>query len=72
MFQKFPEILLVGATYNVNGVGMPLYCLMRMVSDMVELSSMLQQPKKMWSTFVRLFRPSKMKIRLGLQYVLQL
>ena len=28
LFQKFPEILLVDATYNVNGVGMPLYCLM--------------------------------------------
>ena len=27
-FQKFPEILLVDATYDVNGVGMPLYCLM--------------------------------------------
>lgn len=28
LFQKFPEISLVDATYNVNGVGMPLYCLM--------------------------------------------
>ena len=28
MFHKFPEILLVDATYNANGVGMPLYCLM--------------------------------------------
>ena len=28
LFQKFPEILLIDATYNVNGVGMPLYCLM--------------------------------------------
>ena len=28
LFQKFPEILLVDATYNVNGVGMPLYCVM--------------------------------------------
>ena len=28
MKQKFPEILLVVATYNVNGVGMPLYFLM--------------------------------------------
>ena len=28
LFDKFPEILLVDATYNVNGVGMPLYCLM--------------------------------------------
>ena len=28
LFHKFPEILLVDATYNVNGVGMPLYCLM--------------------------------------------
>ena len=28
LFQKFREILLVDATYNVNGVRMPLYCLM--------------------------------------------
>ena len=28
LFHKFPEILLVDATYNINGVGMPLYCLM--------------------------------------------
>ena len=28
LFQKFPEILLVDTTDNVNGVGMPLYCLM--------------------------------------------
>ena len=28
LFHKFSEILLVGATYNVNGVGMQLYCLM--------------------------------------------
>ena len=28
LFHKFPEILLVDATYNVNGVAMPLYCLM--------------------------------------------
>ena len=24
LFQKFPKILLIDATYNVNGVGMPL------------------------------------------------
>lgn len=24
LFKKFPEILLIDATYNVNGVGMPL------------------------------------------------
>ena len=28
LFHKFSEILLVDATYNVNGVGIPLYCLM--------------------------------------------
>ena len=28
LFHKFPEILLVDAIYNVNGVDMPLYCLM--------------------------------------------
>ena len=28
IFQKFPEVLLVDGTYNVNSVGMPLYCLM--------------------------------------------
>lgn len=28
LFRKFPEILLIDATYNVNSVGMPLYCLM--------------------------------------------
>ena len=28
LFRKFSEILLVHATYNVNGVGMSLYCLM--------------------------------------------
>ena len=28
IFKKFPEILLVDGTYNVNGQGMPLYCLM--------------------------------------------
>lgn len=28
LFEKFPEVLLVDATYNVNKVGMPLYCLM--------------------------------------------
>ena len=28
MFEKFPEILLIDGTYNVNGQGMPLYCLM--------------------------------------------
>ena len=26
MKHKFPEILLIDVTYNVNGVGMPLYC----------------------------------------------
>ena len=28
MYEKFPEILMIGGTYNVNGKGMPLYCLM--------------------------------------------
>ena len=28
IFQKFPEVLLVDGTYNINSVGMPLYCLM--------------------------------------------
>ena len=28
LFHKFSEILVVDATYNVNGVGIPLYCLM--------------------------------------------
>ena len=28
LFHKFSEILLFDATYNVNGVGMPLYCIM--------------------------------------------
>ena len=28
LFGKFPEILLVDGTYNVNGQGMPLYCIM--------------------------------------------
>jgi len=28
LFQKFPEILLIDGTYNVNKVGMPLYCFM--------------------------------------------
>ena len=28
MYEKFPEILTIDGTYNVNGKGMPLYCLM--------------------------------------------
>ena len=28
LFESFPEILLIDKTYNVNGQGMPLYCLM--------------------------------------------
>ena len=28
LFKSFPEILLIDGTYNVNGQGMPLYCLM--------------------------------------------
>ena len=28
LFKKFPEIMLIDATYNVNGIGMPLYCFM--------------------------------------------
>ena len=28
IFQKFPEVLLVDGTYNVNSVGMKLYSLM--------------------------------------------
>ena len=28
MFSKFPEIMFVDGTYNVNKLGMPLYCLM--------------------------------------------
>lgn len=28
LFQKFPEILLVDGTYNVNRLRMPLYCFM--------------------------------------------
>ena len=28
MFKKFPEIVFVDGTYNVNKLGMPLYCLM--------------------------------------------
>ena len=28
LFKKFPEILLVDGTYNVNRLGMPLYCFM--------------------------------------------
>ena len=27
LYEKFPDILLVDGTYNVNGQGMPLYCL---------------------------------------------
>lgn len=28
MFSKFPEIMFIDGTYNVNKLGMPLYCLM--------------------------------------------
>ena len=28
IFEKFPELLLIDGTYNVNAIGMPLYCLM--------------------------------------------
>jgi len=28
LFEKFPEILLVDGTYNVNRARMPLYCFM--------------------------------------------
>ena len=28
LFKKFPEIMLIDATYNINGIGMPLYCFM--------------------------------------------
>ena len=28
LFSKFPEILLIDGTYNINKVGMPLTCLM--------------------------------------------
>ena len=28
MFEKFPKVLLVDGTYNVDAIRMPLYCLM--------------------------------------------
>ena len=28
VFEKFPEVLLVDGTYNVNSIRMPLYCFM--------------------------------------------
>ena len=28
VFSKFPEIMFIDSTYNVNQLGMPLYCLM--------------------------------------------
>ena len=52
ILNKFPEILLVDGTYNVNRVGMPLYCLMlKMASAMVIIAFMLRQHKRIAHTY---------------------
>ena len=70
LFHKFPEILLVDAIYNVNGVDMPLYCLMlRIALVMVEWPIMLQQLKKMQNVLGILISHSRMRTLHVLTYV---
>lgn len=64
LFKNFPEILLIDATYNVNGVGMPLNCTMDL--DMVELCIML---KKIVYISKKSCSHSRKKTRHGLQLV---
>ena len=71
LFHTFPDILLVDATYNVDGVGMLLYCLM--VEDgfghgqMVHITP--QQLKKIQNIFEKLFNHARIKTLHGLAYV---
>jgi len=33
IFEKFPEVLLVDETYNVNTIRIPLYCFMDLAKE---------------------------------------
>ena len=70
LFHKFPEILLVDAIYNVNGVDMPLYCIMlRIALVMVEWPIMPQQLKKTQNFLGKLISHSRMRTLYVLTYV---
>jgi len=70
LFEKFPEILLVDGTYNVNRARIPLYCLMiKMGLEMVEAYFTLLLLKKVLSTYYTLCRHLSRLIPLGLMFV---
>lgn len=59
MFKKFPEIVFVDGTYNVNKLGMPSW--LRMALDMVIIAFMLLLLKKMVPICNKFFNLSRRK-----------
>ena len=73
LFESFPEILLIDGTYNVNGQGMPLYCLM--VEDGYGHGRVVYYAataEEMHFTYKRSCSPLRRKIPIGHLYVLSL
>ena len=73
LFKKFSEIMLIDAAYNINGIGMPLYCFM--IEDGFGrgvLCIMLQQLKKTLLIFIKLYSHLSLKILIEMLYVLLL
>ena len=68
MFSRFPEIMFIDGTYNVNKLGMPLYCLM--VEDGFGHGQnvfLLLRPKKMLYICKKSLNCSKKKTPVGVQ-----